>query len=90
MSRRAVNPFYVLLTLVGVIFVITAFGYWVMAMRIQRFGPDAGLGPDAPRFMLWLARHGEIAMIVELAVLALATFAAILGDRYFYRPKRPH
>jgi hypothetical protein len=89
--RKSANPFYVLLVLAGVTFVLTATAYGVMAFRDAR---PAAAPPAATAIanaehplMLWMSRHGDSALLAELAVLALFTFAAIGTDDYWQRRK---
>lgn len=81
-SRKAVNPFYVLLILAGIAFVLTACTYAVVMVR--------GLNPasvDEPSHGLiaFMDRRGMTLMLVELAVLAVGTFGAIGTENYWSR-----
>jgi hypothetical protein len=89
------NPFYVVLVLAGLLFVLTACGYFVMALRESSpyvlGGPDgaeAGLARHPHGLTDFLARHGVKALIAELAVLGAATLGAILTDDYWTRRRR--
>lgn len=81
----ATNPFYVLLMVVGVAFVLTASAYFVMALRMKT--PDAAALDEAAPLTLvtFLDRHGVRVMLWELAILAVATFAAIGTDGFWSR-----
>lgn len=82
---RGINPFYVLLVLVGIVFVITAVMYGIMTVRMMRPFSPTGPGPDAaPHPLIALMdEHGLQILMVELAILAVATFAAIFTDGYW-------
>ena len=90
-SKKSANPFYVLLVLAGMLFAITATAYGVMAFREARPAEKAGAtdaSTDATRehpLMAWMNRHGEKALLMELTLLALCTFAAIGTDEYWQR-----
>lgn len=83
--RSAINPFYVLLVVLGIAFALTACAYAVMTLKaVQRHDaaePTAG----GVALLEFLDRHGAELMGGELALLALATFAAIATDRYWMR-----
>ena len=80
---KVVNPFYVALLPVGVVFAITACAYGVMAVKMLK--PDAAaLDPSAPLTLVsFLDRHGFTVLMVEVALLAVTTCAAIFTDDYW-------
>lgn len=84
-QSKPTNPFYVVLLIAGVFFVVTACSYLVMTIK----GRDASLGaredPSSKRFVEIVERYGFAALMVELGVLAGATFAAIATDEYATR-----
>jgi hypothetical protein len=84
-SSKFANPFYGLLVATGIVFVMTAVSYGVMAFREAR--PPAADAPAAgPHpLMVWMTEHGEKALLAELAFLAVFTFAAIGTDSYWQR-----
>jgi hypothetical protein len=90
-SKKSANPFYVLLVLAGLVFAITATAYGVMAFREARpknaaASADAHLAENGEHpLMTWMNQHGERALLTELALLALCTFAAIGTDSYWQR-----
>jgi len=88
-SREPVNPFYVLLVVVGVLFSITAFAYTVMAYRA--ISPDATRGLEQHALTDFLDRHGIALLSWELGLLAVASFAAMGLDRFrdLRRPASP-
>jgi hypothetical protein len=83
-SRKAINPFYGLLVVVGVLFVITACAYFVMTLRDAK--PE--LKSTAHPLLAFVEKHGLTALIAELAVLGVATFGAIGTDDYWERRRR--
>ena len=92
-SQKFANPFYSLLLVAGIAFAITATAYGVMAFREARPRESAAADePDAARttngehpLMHWMRQHGEMALLTELALLAVCTFAAIGTDDYWQR-----
>jgi hypothetical protein len=79
------NPFYILLVPVGVAFVVTAFAYGFMAFQaVNATRAEAGRYVSHPLFQ-WLRAHGDATMLIELAVLAVLTVAAIAADSWFAR-----
>jgi hypothetical protein len=88
--REPVNPFYFLLVVLGVVFLVTATAYYVMAVRAMR--PAAGGGPPATHPLTdLLDRRGMEILVWELVSLAAATFAAMWLDRFraLRRPPEP-
>ena len=75
--KKRVNPFYVLAIIVGVLFSVTACAYVVMTVR-QLNSPGS---LETNEFMQLVDQHGLTAFITELAVLGVATMAAIASDR---------
>jgi hypothetical protein len=81
--KSAVNPFYVLLVIVGSAFCVTAFAYGVMTFRAAH-GTAASRSADREHSLLtWIDRHGLMLLASELGLLGLFTFAAIGTDRYW-------
>jgi hypothetical protein len=79
-QRKPVNPFYLALVPVGVIFAITACAYLVMSMRVL----DPRRAEDTALIGL-LERHGTTILVIELVVLGVLTFAAITSDDFWMR-----
>jgi hypothetical protein len=79
-KRPFANPFYLLLLLVGVAFLLTATSYGVMAFR-----DVGGASPAAPgsSLMSFLDRHGAWLLVGELALLVLASLAAMATESYW-------
>lgn len=83
--KKSLNPFYLLLVPAGLVFVVTAFAYGIMAFRaVNAVRAQAGLHADHP-LNQWLRAHGDAALLIELAVLAFLTVAAIATDRLWDR-----
>jgi hypothetical protein len=75
------NPFYWLLIPMGVVFSVTAFAYGYMAFQqVNAVRGDAARHASHPLFV-WLRSHGNQALLVELAVLAVLAAGAMLCDR---------
>ena len=78
MFKPKTNPFYVVLVIVGVVFAITACAYGVMTViKLKPQGAD-----DHPLIKLMDERGASI-MLVELALLAVLTFAAIGTEEFW-------
>lgn len=80
---KVFNPFYLLLLLAGGIFAVTACAYAVLMVR----GIDPALQNPAQQSALlrFMHENGFQALMVELAVLAVATIGAIGTDDYWAR-----
>ena len=71
---------------------MTATAYVVMAFReahareetIEKGGAAIASGDEHP-LMVWMRRHGDAALLSELGLLAVCTFAAIGTDSYWQR-----
>ena len=83
-SDKFANPFYMLLVVVGLSFVITATAYGVMAVRAVQAATTESPAAEHP-LMTWMNRHGNTALLVELALLGACTFGAIGTDEYWQR-----
>ncbi len=87
-ARKSFNPFYVLLLPAGFVFAVTAFAYGFMAFQaVNAVRAEVGAHAGHPLFR-WLRAHGDEAMLIELAVLAILTFAAMATDRLWDRSAR--
>jgi len=90
-SRKSANPFYVLLILAGLSFAMTTTAYVVMAFRDAHARAElvSGKAMVAEReehpLMQWMHRYGNPALLTELGLLAVCTFAAIGTDSYWQR-----
>jgi hypothetical protein len=87
-SLKSKNPFYALLVVAGIAFVLTATAYCVMAFRDVR--PVAAAherdepAADHP-LDTWMRKNGDTALLAELAFLALFTVGAITTDDFWQR-----
>jgi hypothetical protein len=82
-AKRRLNPFYLLLVPTGLAFAVTAFAYGFMAFQVvNAVRAEAGRHAAHPLFQ-WLRTHGNAALLVELALLAVFTVGAIATDRYW-------
>jgi uncharacterized membrane protein len=76
---RPINPFYPLLVVVSVIFVVTACAYGMMALRAI----SPATADDRHPLLEFLDRRGMWLLLVEVAVLAAVSFLAMGTDRYW-------
>ena len=90
-TKQPANPFYVILVVVGILFLVTASAYGVMTVK-QLHGPfdqdeqvDQGEQAAGERFLRFLDQHGVALLLGEIAVLGLVTVAAIGTDEYWSR-----
>ena len=90
--RRPIKPFYVLLIVTGLAFAITACGFGVMTFTDVQ-GPGilgvtgnaaADSGREHPLFK-FLDQYGMQLMLLELALLAVATVGCIAADTWYER-----
>jgi len=81
-SKKSANPFYALLVLVGVAFVVSAAAFCVMTVRATAAG---GVPTTEHPLLAWMDQHGVTLLIVELALLMISTFGAIGTDSYWQR-----
>ncbi len=77
---KPVNPFYAVLVVAGVTFALTASLYGAMTVRKLDV-----MAAESTGVMAFMEQHGLTLMLVELAVLALLTVAAIGTDDYWMR-----
>ena len=82
---KPTNPFYIVLLIAGVIFVVTACSYIVMTINARDMSLGGPENPSSQRFVEIVDRYGFAALMIELGVLAGATFAAIATDEYWTR-----
>src|SRR5262245_15736813 len=82
--RGGGNPFYVLLVIAGVAFVVTACAYGVMAFR-QANPLAPALAEDDASLMGMLDRHGALILLVQVVVLALLSICAMGTDKFWDR-----
>ena len=84
-QQKPTNPFYIVLLIAGVIFVVTACSYIVMTINARDMSLGGQENPSNQRFVEIVDRYGFAALMIELGVLAGATFAAIATDEYWTR-----
>lgn len=84
--KEPVNPFYILLVVLGIVFFITACAYGTMAYRA--ISPDKA-EQSSHELMAFLDRNGMQLMGLELALLAGATFGAMWLDQFRARRQKP-
>jgi hypothetical protein len=88
-NQKFANPFYALLLIAGITFALTATAFGVMAFRDARPAADQPNAAAAEHpLMAWMSRHGEAALMAELAFLAVCTVGAIGTDDYWQRRTR--
>ena len=83
-SRKSTNPFYAMLVVIGLAFVVTAAAYGVMATREAR-AAATGQSVAGHPLMHWMHEHGNTALLAELALLGVCTFGAIGTDEFWQR-----
>jgi len=80
MSSEPRNPLYLLLLLVGFLFVVTALAYAVVPVMEQK-AAEAGNPPPQDDFRDALRADGWKWLLVELAVLVVIGLASMAVDR---------
>ena len=98
MATRIVNPFYKLLMVAGTLFALTAIPYWLMCLRqsdasaawMYAGNPAEVAGEPLTRAVgasldTWMQRYGMTTLMVELAVLGVATAGALGTDEFWER-----
>jgi hypothetical protein len=84
-ERKPINPFYVDLVPVGILFGITACAYTAMLIR-----PQQVQATESTAWIGFLDRYGLTLIVIELAVLFLLTIAAIGSDDYWTNRRREY
>jgi hypothetical protein len=79
-SKEPSNPFYWLCVVAGVAFTVTACAYGLLMLRANRGLNLANTAGQEHPLMSFLDHYGMIILGVEVAILATASFAAILLD----------
>jgi hypothetical protein len=76
-----------MLVLIGVVFVLTAFVYGIMVTRdTAAFDMSARASVSREDVLIeWMRQYGNLAVGVELSLLAICTFGAIGTDEYWQR-----
>ena len=86
MQKQLRNPFYFLLLVVGILFLLTTSSYAVVAVRglaPNRPGSSAASVTSGPDFGHLVDEYGFAALMTELVLLAAMTVAAIATDQYW-------
>jgi hypothetical protein len=78
-GKSPVNPFYVLVAVVGVVFVITACAYGTMAYRA--IAPAVAAQSRNQGLMGFLDHYGVRSLSVELVVLGVVSLGAMWLDQ---------
>ncbi|MEE3370467.1 MAG: hypothetical protein VX346_14100 [Planctomycetota bacterium] len=78
------NPLYPLMGLVGFLFSVTAFAYFVMSWRAIH---SRGAAHNEHALMDFIDQHGILLLALELGLLAVLTFGIMATDRE--PPERP-
>ncbi len=81
------NPFYVLLLVASVLFVVTVFAYLAGPTVRQQAAADAAHGGGPSGLADWLDRRGPLALGVEVSFMIVTGLLAMATDRWF--PSRP-
>lgn len=84
-AKKWKNPFYVLLIPAGAVFCLTAFAYGLMAFQAVNAGRSVAEKTADHPLWLWLGEHGSMAVMIEMAVLAVLTIGAIGTDSWWTR-----
>jgi hypothetical protein len=84
-SIKSANPFYALLIVAGIAFAMTAMLFGVMTLRESRaaYATESAPAPAEHPLMTWMHHHGDRALMIELALLAVGTVGAIATDSYW-------
>lgn len=75
------NPFYLLLLIVGLVFIVTVLAYAVIPVLEQK-AMDAGQMPPESPFRDSLREHGWMWVLAEVALLVILGLASMGLDRY--------
>lgn len=87
-AKKHINPFYILLIPVGVVFTVTAAAYVMMAFTVAHAVQGQAGRHAGHQLIQWLRLHGDVALLVELAILAVLTIGAIVADRWWDHAER--
>jgi hypothetical protein len=82
------NPFYLLLLIVGMLFVVTALAYAIIPVLEQK-ATDKGVPPPPSELRDALRRDGGTWLLCELAVLMVLGIASMVLDRLRTLQKPP-
>ncbi|MCS6850652.1 MAG: hypothetical protein NZ700_05725 [Gemmataceae bacterium] len=79
-SSQAPNPFYWLLLLTSVVFVVTALAYAVVPVLEQK-ARDAGMAPPPSPWRDALRRDGWLWLLIEVALVIVFSLLSMVWDR---------
>ena len=79
--KEPLNPFYVALVVVGVAFVVTACAFTLLLLQQNRTTAASEFFTSNPLMRL-VRDRGMTVIAIEVAVLAVASFAAMWLDSY--------
>jgi hypothetical protein len=85
-AKKPFNPFYAILVVVGVAFVVTACAYGVLTVKMIHPAGAEEVRTATGGLLPLVHRFGVTALLVELGMLTLLTVAAIGTDDYWSRP----
>ncbi|MGY8770723.1 MAG: hypothetical protein ACKVH8_20120, partial [Pirellulales bacterium] len=77
------NPFFALLLVVGVAFVVSSCAYGVMTIKFMNPGGPVEQAQVQISFLEFLNRHGFTVLMIELALLTVCTVGAIITDDFW-------
>jgi len=79
--KQFTNPFYVLLILAGLAFLVTACTYGVMTYRtLDAVGVAAA---DEHPLMTWIDEHGMMLMLVQVLLIGVFSVVAMMTDKFW-------
>ena len=80
-KKQEVNPFYVLVVLVGIAFVVTTLAYVVVLVRLQPVGGQAPTSVESP-VPQFIEQRGESLLLQEAGALVVVSILAMGLDRW--------
>lgn len=83
--RPFANPFYTLLLVVGVIFLISVCAFGVLTVKMMSPESAGEILAAESGIMYWLDQYGVIILLAELAVLGVLVVAAMASDDYWQK-----
>jgi len=82
---KPINPFNIVLLVVGVLFVVTACGYSVLTVKASHPFEASEATASGEWLLNLLDQYGFAALMTELVILAFTAFAAMGTDEYWTR-----
>ena len=82
-KKSGVNPFYLVLVIVGIGFLLTVCAYTVMTVSLDRSSRMPGVAEVESGLIQFMNLHGGKLILGELVVLGIATIGAITTDRFW-------